>query len=114
MKKILTFTAIFTVLAVSVASAGIFGKIGGFVSGQAATVAVTAILSILGTFGASYKLWGKVAFGSYKFIKEIMAAVDPDGEDGKKVNAAEMERIISRFRELTPTISQAYASTKRK
>lgn len=105
---------IFVMMIATVASAGIMDTIKEFAAGQALTVLMTAGLSILGTFGAVYVLWGKAGIQFYQFAKSVLNAVDPDGPEGRKVNGAEMERIVKRAQTLYPAVAQAIAATKKR
>lgn len=92
----------------------VFGKIKTVVTEQALTVLMTAVITALGAFGLSYKLWGKAAKELFEFVKAIFGAVDPDGPDGRQINDAEMERIVKEGMELYPAVTAALAAAKRK
>jgi predicted negative regulator of RcsB-dependent stress response len=96
------------------AHAGVFDGIKTFISEQAMTVLITGIIAILGAFGMGYKLWGIAAKELFEFAKAIFSAVDADGPDGRKINDAEMERIIKEGQELYPAVAKALAASKKK
>lgn len=94
--------------------AGVLGKIGGFMTAQAWNVIATALVTGLGAFGLSYKLWGKVAKEGAEFAKAIYDAVHPNSPDGRKVNEKEMARIVKEGEELFPALMTAVAAVKKK
>lgn len=112
--RTIAFFATVAMLAGTSAYAGVLGKIGGFMTEQAWTIIATALVTGLGTFGLSYKLWGKVAKEGAEFAKAIYDAVHPNSPDGRKVNEKEMARIVKEAEDFFPSLMAAVASIKKK
>jgi hypothetical protein len=117
MKRQITIALLMIIImtaAAGIAQAGIIDTVTTFITDQAVTVLITGLIAILGTFGVAYKLWGVAGKELYEFVKSIMSAVDPDGPDGRKINDAEMERIIKEGREFFPAVAKAYQASRKK
>ena len=96
-----------------IAQAGIWGSIKGAVAGQAASVALGAIIGALGIFGLTWKLWGKAVKELGEVIWIIYKAVQPSSEGGKKITTKEMENIINEAKDVYPAVARALASHKK-
>ena len=101
-----SFTALFGFT--TYAYAGILGSIGGFFQDSAVTILVTAVVSALGVFGISYKLWGMAV----KEFTEFAWVVYKATKDGK-VTQAEMQRILDEADDIYPAVMKALAAKKR-
>lgn len=110
MKSFWYFIGIFTALFgfTAYAYAGILGSIGGFIQDQAVTVLVTAVISALGVFGISYKLWGTAV----KELAEFAWVVYKATKDGK-ISKEEMEIMIDEAEDIYPAVAKALAARKR-
>jgi len=89
-------------------------SIAGFLTDQAWTIVITALVSGLGVFGSAYMLWGKVVKEALEFGKAVFDAVGAKGPDGRKINEKEMARIIDEADDLYPVLVKAIAATKAK
>ena len=114
MRRILTFVAIMVILTCTMAFAGVFGAIKGFVQAEALSLLIGAGIGILGTFGISYKLWGVATKELGECIWDIYKATRPDSDGGGTVTKAEMTHIIQEASEIYPAVSAAIASHKAK
>ena len=113
MKK-LYFTIMFLLLTAGVAYAGIFGKVGGFIKGEAVSMLIGAAIGGLGIFGLSYKLWGVAVKELGEFVWTIYQSVQATSNGGKEITKTEMENILKEGAEVFPAVSAALASHKKK
>lgn len=98
----------------AIVEAGLFGKIGDYVKGQALGLVFTAAIAFLGTIGVAYQLWGKVVKELYEAIAVILKSIDPEGPGGKTITKDEMEKNIKEIADLYPAVAKAIVVSKKK
>lgn len=113
MKRLL-FTVMFLLVTASVAYAGWFGTVTGYIKAEAISVAIGVIIGGLGIFGVSYKLWGKAAKELGEFVWTIYQSVQTTSNGGKEITKKEMEKILKEGAEIFPAVQVAIASHKKK
>lgn len=113
MKRLL-FTVMFLLVMASVAYAGWFDTVTGFVKAEALQIVITALIAGLTIFGASYVLWGKAVKHIGEAVWVIYKAVQSDSEGGKSITKKEMKGIIEEIAEIFPAVTVAIASHKKK
>ena len=96
----------------TVALAGIWGTVTGFIKAEAVSILIGAGIGALGMLGVSYKLWGVAARELGECIWSIYEATRPDSPGGKSVTKKEMQKIIDNGQDIYPAVVAAIASHK--
>lgn len=112
MKRTITIFILLTLCVSTIAYAGIWGTVTGFVKTEALSLLIGAGLGALGMLGLSYKLWGQAVKELGECVWSIYKATRPDSPGGKSINKAEMEKILKDAAEIYPAVSAAIASHK--
>lgn len=112
MKKFL-LSVVFTALPVSIAFAGIFGTVTGYVKGEAVSLVIGGVIGALGMLGASYKLWGIAVKELGECVWSVYSATRVSSNGGKEITKDEMAKIIKEATEIYPAVAAAIATRKK-
>ena len=112
MKRFLTalLTTLLILSATTIAFAGVWGTVTGFVKAEAVSVLIGATIGALGMLGVTYKLWGQAVKELGECIWKIYKATREGSPGGKAITKKEMATIIKEASEIYPAVSAAIAS----
>jgi hypothetical protein len=114
MRKSLIIPLILLILSPTLAYAGVWGTVTGYIKAEALSLVVGGLIGSLGMLGLSYKLWGVAVKELGECIWELYQSTRPTSNGGKEITKTEMERILKEAAEVYPAVQAAIASHKRR
>ncbi len=114
MKRLTVFLLVLVVMfaVCTIAFAGVWGTVTGFIKAEAVSVLIGAGIGALGMLGITYKLWGRAVKELGECIWKIYKATRESSPGGRSITKKEMADIIKEASEIYPAVSAAIASHK--